>query len=148
MAILNFQYFFKNAKHKNACISKTVLDRVISTKFLTHRVPPELLIQISKFFGGHFQFSNFSQKSQYKNACISKTVPDRANSAIFLIHRVFLKTSLSKFQRIFYLPKMVAILNIRIFFRNAKHKNVCISKTMLDRAISTKFLTHRVTAAK
>ena len=27
-----------NAQHKNACILKTVRDRVISTKFLTHRV--------------------------------------------------------------------------------------------------------------
>ena len=35
-AILNFP--LKNAKHKNAYISKTVLDRAISTKFLTHRV--------------------------------------------------------------------------------------------------------------
>ena len=37
-AILNFQIFRKIAKHKNAYISKTVLDRAISTKFLTHRV--------------------------------------------------------------------------------------------------------------
>ena len=33
---LNFSQ--KIAKHKNAYISKTVLDRAISTKFLTHRV--------------------------------------------------------------------------------------------------------------
>ena len=32
-AILNFQIFRKIAKHKNAYISKTVLDRAISTKF-------------------------------------------------------------------------------------------------------------------
>ena len=37
-AILNFRIFRKIAKHKNAYILKTVLDRVISTKFLTHRV--------------------------------------------------------------------------------------------------------------
>ena len=36
VAILNFRIFRKIAKHKNAYISKTVLDRVISTKFLTH----------------------------------------------------------------------------------------------------------------
>ena len=36
-AILNFRIFRKIAKHKNAYISKTVLDRAIS-KFLTHRV--------------------------------------------------------------------------------------------------------------
>ena len=37
-AILNFRIFRKIAKHKNAYISKTVLDRAISTKFLTHWV--------------------------------------------------------------------------------------------------------------
>ena len=37
-AILNFRIFRKIAKHKNASISKTVLDRAISTKFLTHWV--------------------------------------------------------------------------------------------------------------
>ena len=37
-AILNFQIFAKIAKHKNAYISKTVLDRAISTKFLTSRI--------------------------------------------------------------------------------------------------------------
>ena len=31
--------FFKNAKHKNVFILKTVLDRAILTKFFTHRVP-------------------------------------------------------------------------------------------------------------
>ena len=49
-----------------------------------------------------------------------------------------MNTRLSKFQRIFHLPKMAAILTFRIFFQNAKHKNACISKTVLDRAISTK----------
>ena len=39
---------------------------------------------------------------------------------------------------------MVAILNFRIFRKIAKHKNAYISKTVLDRAILTKFLTHRV----
>ena len=37
-AILNFRIFRKNCKTKNAYISKTVLDRAISTKFLTLRV--------------------------------------------------------------------------------------------------------------
>ena len=40
-AILNFRIFRKIAKHKNAYISKTVLDRAILTKFLTHRVSLE-----------------------------------------------------------------------------------------------------------
>ena len=55
-----------------------------------------------------------------------------------------MKTSLSKFQQIFHSLKMAAVLNFQFRFKNAKHKNACISKTMLDRAISTKFLTHRV----
>ena len=37
-AIFNFRIFHKIAKHKNAYISKTVLDRAISMKFLTRRV--------------------------------------------------------------------------------------------------------------
>ena len=40
-AILNFQIFRKIAKRKNAYISKTVLDRAISMKFLNHRVSAE-----------------------------------------------------------------------------------------------------------
>ena len=42
------------------------------------------------------------------------------------------------------LPKRAAILNFRIFRKIAKHKNAYILKTVLDGAISTKFLTHRV----
>ena len=39
---------------------------------------------------------------------------------------------------------MAAILNFRIFRKIAKHKNAYFSKTVLDRAISTKFFTHWV----
>ena len=87
----------------------------------------------------------FAKNAKHKNACISKTVPDRGNSAKSLTHRVSVRTSLSKFQRIFHLPKMAAFLNFQIFFKNAKHKNACISKTVLNRAISMKFLTRRIT---
>ena len=38
-----------------------------------------------------------------------------------------------------------AILKFLIFFKNAKHKNACISEIMLDRAILTKILIRRVT---
>ena len=74
-AILNFQYFF----FKNAFISKTILDRAISTKFLTHGTSDEYLTQFSKKFcpskyGGHFEF--FPKIAKHKNACITKTVPD------------------------------------------------------------------------
>ena len=55
-----------------------------------------------------------------------------------------MKSSLSKLQQIFHNPKMAAILNFRIFFKNAKHKNACILETVLDRAVSANFLIHRV----
>ena len=69
---------------------------------------------------------------------------DRAISTKFLTHRVSLQSSYPNFEKNFLSPKMAAILNFRIFRKIAKHKNVYISKTVLDRAISTKFLTHRV----
>ena len=97
-AILNFRISRKIAKHKNAYILKTVLDRAISTKFLTHRVS----LQSSH--------ANFPQK--------------------------------------IFSPKMAAILNFRIFHKIAKHKNAYILKTVLDRAILTKFLTQKSSHAK
>ena len=90
-------------------------------------------------------FRFFFKNAKHKNACISKTLPDRSNSAKFFTQRVSVKTSLSKFQQIFHSPKMVAILNFRIFFKNTKHKNVCISKPVLDTAILMTFLTNRIT---
>ena len=69
---------------------------------------------------------------------------DRTISTKFFIHRVSLQSSHANFQKNFGSRKMAAILNFRIFRKIAKHKNAYISKTVLDRAISTKFLTHRV----
>ena len=67
-----------------------------------------------------------------------------AISSKFLIHRVSEQCTLGNFQKIFSSPKMAAILNFRIFAKNAKHKFASISLTMRDRAISSKFSTHRV----
>ena len=69
---------------------------------------------------------------------------DRAISTKLLTHRVSLQSSPTNFQKIFVSPKMMAILNF--FAKIAKHKNAYISETVLDRAISMKFLTHRVSA--
>ena len=91
-----------------------MLDRAISTKFLTHRVS----LQSSH---ANFQKKNFSQKM----------------AAI-----LNLPSSHADFPKNFVLAKMADILN---FCANiAKHKNAYILKTLLDRAISMKFLTHRV----
>ena len=48
------------------------------------------------------------------------------------------------FKKNFSRKKMGAILNFRIFRKIAKHKNAYISKTVLHRAISMKFLIYRV----
>ena len=77
-AILNFRIFRKIAKHKNAYISKTVLDRAISTKFLTHRVSLQSShANFQKNFvlpkmAAILNFSNFSQKLQNIKMVISR----------------------------------------------------------------------------
>ena len=68
-AILNFQFFFKNAKHKNACIINRARESDFDETFYPQGTSFVKLTQFSKNFcpaknGGHFEFSNFSQKSQ------------------------------------------------------------------------------------
>ena len=107
--------------------------------------------QFSKKFplpknGGHFVFSNFCQKMEkHKFATIFLTVRDRAISSKFSIHRVFEKCTLGNFQKIFLFPHMAAILNFRFFCQKWEiNKFAPISLTVRDRAISSKFSTHRV----
>ena len=76
---------------------------------------------------------------KHKIASISLSVPDRAISSKFLTHRVSKKCTFGNFQKIFPSPKMAAILP-----KTAKHKIASISLTVRDRAISSKFSTHRV----
>ena len=102
-AILNFQIFRKIAKHKNAYISKTVLDRAISTKFLTHRVSLQSShANFQKNFvlpkmAAILNFRIFCAKiAKHKNAYISKTVLHRAFSKKFFIFRVSLQSSYPK----------------------------------------------------
>ena len=134
-AILNFRIFLQFIKHKNAYISKTVLDRAISTKFLTHRVS----LQSSH---ANFQKKNFSQKmaailnfqsfrkiAKHKNASISKTVLDRAISTKFLTHRVSLQSSHANFQKKNFSQKMAAILKFRIFAQKLQNTKMLISRT-------------------
>ena len=127
-----------------------MLDRAISTKFLTHRVSLRSSYPIfeksflSPKMAAILNFRIFHKNCKHKNAYISKTVLDRAISMKFLTHRVSLRSSYPIFEKSFLSPKMAAILNFRIFHKNCKHKNAYISKTVLDRAISMKFLTHRV----
>ena len=83
--------------------------------------------------------------AKHKFASISLTVRDRAISSKFSTHRVSKECTLCNFPKIFPSPKMAAILNFRIFAKKmAKHKFASISLTVRDRAISSKFSTHRV----
>ena len=118
-AILNFRIFRKIAKHKNAYISKTVLDRATSTKFLTHRV---------------------SLQSSHANLQKNFILPKMA--AILNFCAKIAKHKNANISKIFVSPKMAAILNFCA--KIAKHKNANISKTVLHRAISTKFFIFRV----
>ena len=82
--------------------------------------------------------------AKHKFASISLTVRERAISAKFSTHRVSKECNLCNFQKIFPSPKMAAILDFQIFAKNAKHKFASISLTVRDRAISSKFSTHRL----
>ena len=82
--------------------------------------------------------------AKHKFASISLTVRDRVISSKFSTHRVSKKCNLCNFQKIVPSPKMAAILNFRILPKMAKHKFASISLTVRDRAISSKFSTHRV----
>ena len=66
-----FEILAEIAKHKNAYISKTVLDRVILTKFLSGH-PNFSKKKSVAHNGGHFEFSNFSQKLQNTKMLISR----------------------------------------------------------------------------
>ena len=127
-----------------------MLDRAISKKFLTHRVSLQSShANFQKNFvlpkmAAILNFRYFAKIAKHKNAYISKTLLDRAISTKFLTHRVSRRSSYPNSEKIFVSPKMPAILNFRIFRKIAKHKNAYISKTVIDRAISTKFFTHRV----
>ena len=113
-------------------------DRAISTKCLTHRVS----LQSSH---PSFQKNFVSQKLaailnfQHKNAYISKIMLDRVILTKILTHRVSLQSSNSNFQ------KKWRPFWIFEFFAKLQNTEMLISrKTVLDRVISTIFLTHRV----
>ena len=73
----HFEFSPKMAKHKIACISLTVGDRAILSKFSAHRVSKECTnVNFQKNFplpknGGHFEFSNFCQKWENTKLLVS-----------------------------------------------------------------------------
>ena len=103
----HFEFSPKMAKHKFASISLTVRDRVISSKFSTHRVSKECNLQFSKKFPlpNCFYLLNRARWSDFVE---------------IFAHRVSKECNLCSFQKIFPSPKMAAILNFRIFAKNGK----------------------------
>ena len=63
-------------------------------------------------------FRFFAKMTKHKFASLSLSVRDRAISSKFSTHRVSTKCTLGNFQKIFPSPKMVAILNFRIFAKS------------------------------
>ena len=121
-----FEFLPKIQKHKIACISLTVWDRAISSKFLTHGVSRNVLLPIFKHVplpknGGHFEF--LPKMAKHKIACISLTVQGRAILSKFSTHRVSKESTNVNFQKIFPSPKMADILNFPIFAKNGKTQN-------------------------
>ena len=101
--------------------------------------------QFSKNFplpqsGGHFEF--LPKMAKHKIASISLTVRDRAISSKFSTHRVYNKCTLANFEKKFPLLKNGG--HFEFLPKMEKHKIASISLTVPDRAISLKFLTHRV----
>ena len=83
--------------------------------------------------------------AKHKFASISLTVRDRAISSKFSTHRVSEQCTLGNFQKKFPLPKNGGHFVFSNFCQKwKKHKFASISLTVRDRAISSKFSTHRV----
>ena len=126
-AILNFRIFREIAKHKNAYISKTVLDRAISAKFLTHRVSLESThANFQKNFilpkmAAILNFQIFAQKLQntkmliFRKPCYIERFRQNFWSSGYLCRVV-----IPILKKNFVSPKMAAILNFRIFHKNCK----------------------------
>ena len=83
--------------------------------------------------------------AKHKFASISLTVQDRAISSKVLTHRVSERRTLGNFPKNFPLPQNGGHFEFSNFFpKMAKHKFASISLTVRDRAILSKFSTHRV----
>ena len=87
-------------------------------------------------------FRIFAKMAKHKFASISLTVRDRAISSKFSIHRGSKECNLCNFQKKFPLPKNGG--HFEFLPKMAKHEFASISLTVRDRAISSKFPSHRV----
>ena len=125
-----------------------MLDRAISTKFLTQRV--SLLSSYPNFEKNFVSpkmaaILNFSQKLQNIKMLISrKSCKIERFRQNFWPTGYICRVAMPIFKKILSRQKWRPFWIFEFFAKIAKHKNAYISKTLLDRAISTKFLTQRV----
>ena len=87
-AILNFQFFAKNAKTQNASLSLTVRDRAISSKFSTPKVSEEyakLTFENFSKMAAILNFRIFAKVAKHKIASISLTVGELQNTFIAML---------------------------------------------------------------
>ena len=129
-------------KHKFASISLTVRDRAISSKFSTHRVLLAIFKKISppQKWRPFCIFEFLPKMAKQKFASISLTVRDRVISSEFSTHRVLLAI----FKKFPLLKNGGHFVFSNFCQKMEKHKFATISVTVRDRAISSKFSTHRV----
>ena len=117
----HFEFSPKMRKHKNASISLTVTDRVISSTFSTPRLFKnyrwQLFTKFSKM-AAILNFLNFQAKMRKHNIlAIPLTATDRAISSKFSTPGCSITTDDNFWKKC---SKVAAILNFRIFAKNAK----------------------------
>ena len=96
-------------------------------------------------YGGHFEFSNFSQKLQNTKMPLSRKPCEIERFRQNFWPRGYLcGVSTPIFKKILSRQIWRPFWIFEFFAKIAKHKNAYISKTVRDRAISTKYLTQRV----
>ena len=103
--------------------------------------------QFSKNFplpknGGHFEFSNFCQKWKNTKLLLSPKPCEIERFRRNIRPTEYLRNVLLQFSKNFPLPKNGGLFEF--LPKMAKHKIASISLTVRDRAISSKFSTHRV----
>ena len=136
------------AKHKFASISLTVRDRAISSKFSTHRVSKECnLCNFPKIFPSPKMAAILNFRIFAKNG--------KTQICFYLLNRARFRQNFrpAGYLRIVLLPifkkfspprKWRPFWILEFLPKMAKHKFASISLTVWDRAISSKFSTHRV----
>ena len=121
------EFLPKMEKHKFSSISLTVQDRVILSQLLILGVFSKILFfcNFQKFLAKWRSFRlNFrilaKNANKHRLASVTLTVQDRAILSEFSMHRVSQQTTLRNLKKISLPLKMTAILNFRIFPKNAK----------------------------